>query len=178
MVALYLDDPLLEGAATTAAALQLSSQGLKLFFVEGKPGNDRDVLPPPPLGLPADPDDAIARRSCRLLPADAPLDRSAAGGADPAQKGGVDKSAVGRLPAHGGHPHDLENLDGNSFSCSGQELKGEGAIVPCTARAMSAILARFEEENPMTSETAILPSRPLPPLQGKLLRFQHIEEVD
>ena len=95
VVTLDLDDAVFRGPAGPAPTLQVAGQNLELCVVQRNPGDDRDVLPAPPLGLPPDPDNPVAGRSRWFLPADAPLHRFAAANADPAQFGGVDEGGVG-----------------------------------------------------------------------------------
>ena len=91
MVALDLDDAVFGCTPRPAASFQVASQGFQLITMKGNPGDDRDGLPTPPLGLPPDPDDAVTGRDRRFVPAGASLHRPPTGGADPAQFGGVDE---------------------------------------------------------------------------------------
>lgn len=99
MIPLDLDDPLLEGAAGAAAALELLGQGLEGGGLEGHAGDDRHRLAAAPLGLAPHPHDAVAGRGGLVRFADAGGGRLAAVGAEAAALGGVDEAGVA---LHGG----------------------------------------------------------------------------
>lgn len=62
MIPLNLDDPVLDSPSGAAALLEGSSKGPDGILTPRNTGNDADRLPPPPLALPPDPDDAVRSR--------------------------------------------------------------------------------------------------------------------
>ena len=91
VVALDLDDPVLDRASGPAALLELAGQGFEPVGRQGQAGDAGDALAFAALGLAGDPDNAVARRRDAGTGAGATGRGLAAGGAHSALVRGIDQ---------------------------------------------------------------------------------------
>ncbi len=94
MVALNFDDAILDGTACPAAPFKITGQGFQLFIMQRYPGDNRNGLTASPFGFAPHPDDTITGRGRRILSADTPLYRVAAGRTHSPQFTGVDERGI------------------------------------------------------------------------------------
>ena len=94
MVALNLDDPVLDRPAGSATLFQLAGKRPDPVVIQRNADNDTDRFPAAPFRLAPDSNDSVATRRSALLSADAAVNRPGTLRADPSGVGRVDKSGV------------------------------------------------------------------------------------